>query len=256
MNTALNAMDMTGKTVLVTGASSGIGRDTSIFLSQLGARVILVARNEEKLRQTLSQMDGKDHLIKPYDITRHEQTSSWMLDTASESGPIHGLVHSAGITHTEALRFFDLAKLEEILDINLKSSFSLASAFRQKRVRATPEARLIFISSVAAIRGYPGLSSYAASKGGVLAMTRPLAVELAREGINVNCVIPGYVVTEMTESAQSGLPPDQWEKLQARHPLGVGHPRDISQPIAFLLSSGARWITGQALIVDGGLSLA
>jgi NAD(P)-dependent dehydrogenase (short-subunit alcohol dehydrogenase family) len=251
----LNPFDLSGKTILVTGASSGIGRDTAVLLSQLGARVILVARNEERLKETCSLMEPGDHVVSAFDLTHHDETSAWMSRLATAHGQIFGLVHLAGISHTEAIRFLDLEKLEEVFDVNVKTAFSLTKAFRQKPVRANPEARIVLVSSVSATRGYSGMTTYSASKGAVLAMTRPLAVELAREGIRVNCIVPGLVQTEMTIADKAMLPPKEWEALEQAHPLGVGKPRDISLPIAFLLSPAALWMTGQSIVVDGGLTI-
>jgi NAD(P)-dependent dehydrogenase (short-subunit alcohol dehydrogenase family) len=251
----LNPLDLTNKTILVTGASSGIGRDTAVLLSQLGARVILVARNEARLNETLALMQPGDHVVSAYDLTQHEQTSEWMAELAAAHGPLFGLVHLAGISHTEAIRFLDLEKLEEVFDVNVKTAFSLVKAFRQKPVRANPEARIVLVSSVSATRGYSGMTTYSASKGAILAMTRPLAVELAREGIRVNCVVPGLVQTEMTIADRAMLPTQEWTALEQSHPLGVGRPRDISQPIAFLLSAASGWMTGQSLVIDGGLTI-
>jgi NAD(P)-dependent dehydrogenase (short-subunit alcohol dehydrogenase family) len=255
MAAIINPMDLSGRRVLVTGASSGIGRDTCILLSELGARVVLVARDEERLQETLKQMRPGDHLVRAFDITRHDDTSDWMSQIAVACGPLFGLVHLAGISHTEALRFLDLAKLDEIIDVNLKSAFSLCRAFRQKNVRVRPQARIVLVSSVSAIRGYSGMSVYAASKGGVYSMVAPLAHELAREDIRVNCVVPGLVRTEMAAAIEIHRPAEEWAAVEKAHPLGVGQPRDVSQPIAFLLSAAANWMTGQALIVDGGLTM-
>jgi len=255
MAATLNPMDLSGKTVMVTGASSGIGRDTCIVLSELGARVILVARDEQRLQETLNGMSGGDHLIRVFDVTKHAETASWMSGIAKEIGAIFALVHLAGISHTAALRFLDMNQLDQILDINLKSAFSLAHAFRQKSVREQPEARIVLTSSVSAIRGYPGMTSYAASKGGILAITPPLAVELARENIRVNCVTPGLVHTEMSLGIQTQRPADTWDAVVNAHPLGVGVPRNISLPIAFLLSPASAWMTGQCITIDGGLTI-
>lgn len=252
---AVSPFDLTDRTVLVTGASSGLGRDACRLLVELGARVVLVARNEERLRETAATLPAERCWIRPFDVTRHAETADWMTAIAADYGPLFGLVHLAGVSQTEAVRFLDFERLEAVIDINLKSAFSLAKAFRQKPVRAHPEARLILTASVSALRGYPGMAAYSASKGGIVALTRQMAVELARENIRVNALAPGLVRTEMTAADRDQLPPAGWEALEQAHLLGVGRPRDVSMPIAFLLSEAARWMTGQTLVVDGGLTI-
>ena len=248
-------MNLTGKRILVTGASSGIGRDTCVLLAELGATVVLVARNEERLRQTLALMRPGDHSIERFDVTDHLAAEGWMRELARRLGPFDGLAHAAGRTHTQALRHLDWDVFRELVDLNLKSSFALLKAFRLKQVRAHPSASVVLVSSVAALQGYPGLSIYSATKAAVIAMARTLAVELAREGLRVNCVVPGFVVTEMTSEARQYLGEERWEKTREDHPLGLGAPRDVSQAIAFLLSEAARWITGESMVVDGGRTI-
>jgi NAD(P)-dependent dehydrogenase (short-subunit alcohol dehydrogenase family) len=255
MASTLNPLDLTGKTVLVTGASSGIGRDTCVVLSQLGATVVLTGRDQSRLEETLALMQPGDHIISAYDVTKHNETSQWMAEIAARTGALFGLVHLAGISHTEAIRFLDMDKLEEVLDLNLKSAFSLVKAFRQKNVRSNPEACVVLTASVSGIRGYPGMTTYSASKGGIIAITRPLALELAKENIRVNCVVPGLVHTEMTVEMQKHRPAKEWEAVKQAHPLGMGTPRDVSLPICFLMSPASAWMTGQAIVVDGGLTM-
>ncbi|MDI1310853.1 SDR family NAD(P)-dependent oxidoreductase [Prosthecobacter sp.] len=255
MAAIFNPLDLTGKTILVTGASSGIGRDTCVVLSQLGAKVVLTGRDRNRLEETLALMQQADHSISPHDVTNHSETSQWMSDIVSRTGPLFGLVHLAGISHTEAIRFLDMDKLEEVLDLNLKSAFSLVKAFRQKNIRSMPEARVVLTSSVSGIRGYPGMAAYAASKGGIIAITRPLALELAKENIRLNCVTPGFVHTEMTIEMQTLLPAKELEAAKQAYPLGLGTPRDISLPICFLLSPASAWMTGQSIVIDGGLTM-
>lgn len=253
MKSVANPMDLSGRTVLVTGASSGIGRDTCVLLSELGASVVLVARNEDRLRETLARMAPGNHLIRPYDVTEFQSTSDWMAEISRETGPIHGMVHSAGMAHTEALKLLDWDKYHQIMDLNLRSVFALVKAYRQRMVRARPTASVVLISSVAAIRGYPGHSIYSATKGAIVSAARTLAVELARESVRVNCVLPGLVVTEMAATVK--IVEGAWQKTVDKHLYGLGSPRDISHSIAFLIGDTARWITGESLVIDGGLTI-
>lgn len=249
-----NPLDLTGKTILVIGASSGIGRDACILLSELGAKVVLAARREDELQKTLSLMSGEGHRAYTLDVTEVREISPWVDRVAAECGPFDGLLNSAGATNTEAIRALDFDKMDHLIDLNLKSNFALVHALRKKHVRRRGATlSIVFISSVAAYAGFPGLTVYAATKGGIDAAVRTLAVELARESVRINSVAPGLVETEMVISYRQNVAGDK--AVQAgtdRHPLGLGRPRDVSNAIAFLLSDASRWITGTSLTVDGG----
>jgi NAD(P)-dependent dehydrogenase (short-subunit alcohol dehydrogenase family) len=247
-------MDMTGKTVLVTGASSGIGRDTCVLLAELGAKVALLARRESELGKTLSLLPGEGHQVFPFDVCQTRELSLKLREICQSMGPLDGMVHAAGITNTEALRFLDFDKMDQLIDVNLKSSIALAQAFRQKGVRRNnSQVAMVFISSVSGCKGFPGMTVYAATKAGINAVVRTLGHELAREGIRVNSVIPGLVQTEMVESLKNVVGDKGIADTFGSHPLGSGRPRDVSHSIAFLLSDAASWITGSSLVVDGGL---
>jgi len=247
----LNPMDLTGQTILVTGASSGIGRETSRLLSQLGARLVLVARNEERLAETLRLLEGDGHTVQPFDLALTAEIPRWLKKITASAGPLHGLVHSAGIHKLRPLRVLNPQTVDEVMRINLGAALGLAGGFCQKGVGA-PGGSIVFLSSVTGLVGQSGIAAYAASKGAVAAATRSLAVELARERIRVNCVAPGVVATELWDGVLKMLTPEQATALEATHLLGLGRARDVSYAIAFLLAETARWITGTVLVVDGG----
>lgn len=249
----LNPLDMTGSTILVTGASSGIGRETAILLSRLGARVILVARSREKLEQTLGQLEGTGHGVEPFDLSQYEAVPQWMRGLASTRGLLNGLVHSAGVQITAPLKTLDPKQVEAMWRINVTSGVWLAKGFRQRGVNITGGC-IVFLSSAAGLIGVAALSAYTASKGAIIALTRSLAMELAREGIRVNCVAPGWVRTEMTEEFAKRITEDSLAAIERNHPLGFGEPIDVANAVVFLLSSASHWITGTTLVVDGGLT--
>jgi NAD(P)-dependent dehydrogenase (short-subunit alcohol dehydrogenase family) len=244
-------MDLSGRSVLITGASSGIGRETALLLSQLNARVVLVGRNRERLEAACQRLQGTGHRVEPFDLAALAEIPRWMKALTASTGPLHGLVHSAGIHDLVPLRVLSPAKLEELLKINVSTAVMLAKAFCQKGCHQEGGS-VVFLSSVAGLAGGTGLAAYAASKGALLGLAKSLAMELAREKIRVNCVAPALVKTEMLARMQQSLTPEQFAALEAQHPLGLGTPRDVAHAIAFLLADTARWITGTTLVVNGG----
>ena len=248
-----NPMDLSGRTILVTGASSGIGRQTSVVLAELGARILLVARRREELERTATLLDPGEHRVEPFDLADLDAIPLWLKGLAERAGPIDDLVHSAGVHFTLPLRATPSRQYADLMRVNVDAAFFLAKGFRQKSVRRPGSTSgIVFLSSVMGLIGQAGISAYSASKGALVSMAKSLALELAREGIRVNCVAPGVVRTEMAENAEQVLTPEQYQAIAALHPLGIGTPRDAAQAIAFLLAETGRWITGTTLVVDGG----
>jgi NAD(P)-dependent dehydrogenase (short-subunit alcohol dehydrogenase family) len=244
-------MDLGGRCVLITGASSGIGRETAILLSELQARLVLVGRNTERLQATHQHLQGEGHRVEPFDLSALAEIPGWIKRLTAETGPLAGLVHSAGIQNSLPLRVLSPGKLEEVFRINVSAAVMLAKGFRQKGC-CRPDSSIVFVSSSTGLAGRPGIAAYSASKGALNALARTLAMELAPERIRVNCVAPGLVRTEMLEQVRDWLPPEQFAALEAQHPLGLGTARDVAHAIAFLLADTARWVTGTTLVVDGG----
>jgi len=246
-------MDLAGTTVLVPGASSGIGRDTAILLSSLNARIVLTGRNRDRLRETLARLDGQGHRVEPFDFSRLEEIADWLRSLTAGAGPLNGLVHCAGVELISPIRFVRQQDVEELVRINLLSSIMLVRAFTQKACHATPSS-IVFLSSIMGTNGAPSMSVYGASKAALIGLAKSLAVELAPRRIRVNCVAAGCVQTEMLARFRDLFSVEQFQALERAHPLGFGTARDVAHAAAFLLADTGRWITGSTLTVDGGYS--
>lgn len=247
-----NPMDLTGRTVLVTGASSGIGRETAILLSSLNARVVLAGRDHTRLEETLKAMGGLDHRVKAFDLSSTGEIAGAMKAIVMETGPLSGIVHAAGLHLAKPVRLLQAEEIDRIMKVNVQSALLLIRAFCQKGCFEASGASIVLLSSVAAVAGQPALSAYGATKAALMGIVKSVAMELARSRIRVNCIAPGMVRSEMTEHLLSMLLPEQVSAIEQMHPLGFGTTRDVAHAAAFLLADTGRWITGSTLLVDGG----
>lgn len=250
---AANPLDLSGRTILVTGASSGLGRETAILLSELNARVVLQGRNADRLQETRRHLQGEGHTLSVFDLLASDRISEWLKSITAQTGPLHGFVHSAGTAVTLANRLLSAKRADDLIRTNLTSALMLAKAFQQKGCY-TQGAAIVFLSSVVGLVGKNGASAYAATKAALIGVTRSLAVELAPERIRVNCIAPAMVRTEMFDRYAASAPPEQLAAEERHHPLGFGTPRDVAHAAAYLLAETGRWVTGTTLVVDGGYS--
>jgi len=248
-----NPMALDDKRIVVTGASSGIGRSCAEIIALLGGQVILVARNRDKLQETTDLLVGEGHILAPCDLSEIEAIPKWLKTLATTHGPFDGLVHSAGIASTRPLKTMSFSEYSMLMRVNLDAAYALAKGFRQRGVHGA-ESSLVFISSIAGISGQPGLTAYSASKAGLLGLARSLALELARDGIRVNSVTPGLVETAMIKQMQKSLTPEQLSEMIDSYPLGLGQPEDVGNAVAYMLGKTGRWITGSNLVIDGGIT--
>ena len=246
-----NPLDLWGSTIMVTGASAGIGQATAQLLSEFGAKIVLVSRNAENLEKTKLTLKGNGHLVAPFDFDKIGEIEAWYKTTVSNSGPLSGLVHCAGSRLLRPLKLSDPVETEGLLRQNVTSGLVLAKAFRQKGLHSAP-ASIVYVSSVMGYVGAPGITAYCTSKAAVIGMVKSVALELARDQIRVNCVAPGFVNTDMLKKTEESVGPEMFANIRNMHPLGFGEPLDVANAIAFLLARTSRWITGTTLVVDGG----
>jgi NAD(P)-dependent dehydrogenase (short-subunit alcohol dehydrogenase family) len=254
--TASPLQDFADRTLLVSGASSGIGRAIAVELVRRGARAVLLGRREAQLRETAEISGAAQRCeILTLDLARLEEIGPAIAAVSARVGKLYGLVHCAGVVQTLPLAASKPERLRAMLDVNLIAGMELVRAFARRDVAAEGGASVLWISSVYAHVGAPGQAGYCASKGAVSSAVRALALELAPRRIRVNAVSPGMVRTAMTDPSNSRMSADQWEKIVAMHPLGIGAPEDVARAAAFMLDPRNTWLTGTDLILDGGYTL-
>ena len=251
--------DLHGMTALVTGASGGIGSAIARGLAAQGARLAISGSNQAKLRAFRDELDEHtpqhlqevDHVAIACDLSDADQVEKLVPAALDSLGKIDILVNNAGITRDNlAMRMKD-DEWDAVIRVNLEAAFRLMRAVSKPMMKAR-FGRIITITSVVGATGNPGQVNYAAAKGGLVAMSKSLAQELATRGITVNCVAPGFIRTAMTDV----LPDAQKETLNSRIPMGrMGEGEDIAAAVAYLASKEAGYMTGQTLHVNGGMAM-
>lgn len=248
-NPTYNPYSLQGKVVLVTGASSGIGRATAIECSRLGAQVIITARNEQRLQDTFNQLVGTGHQMILCDLANEES-----VDQLAQAVPhLDGLVNNAGYQEYLPVPFIKKDKLEAIMSVNTIAPITLLQKLlRSKKI--TKGGSIVFTSSLAGLGiNAPGNSMYAATKGAISAFITGAAIDLSPKKIRVNAVCPGMVNTAIMDYGTIGE--EELKADAANYPLGrYGEPEDIAYAIIYLLSDASSWVTATNLVIDGGVS--
>ncbi|MUK49018.1 SDR family NAD(P)-dependent oxidoreductase [Aliivibrio fischeri] len=246
-------MSDNSKLFVITGASSGIGLSICVKLLQQGHRVLGVSRSEKPEIVELKSNFPNTFIFCEKDLSVDiDSFPKWLFSLSKLHGKFSGLVHAAGMIEIVPIRFNNYQKMSELFNLNLFSGLSLAKAYSDKRICVGSSSSIVFISSVAAHIGSPGLVNYSASKSALIGAAKSLAKELAPQRIRVNTLSPGLIKTNLTEDKCGSA---FFDKLEPFYPLGLGQPEYVADATAFLLSDEARWITGIDLVVDGGITL-
>ncbi|MDP4180460.1 MAG: SDR family oxidoreductase [Bacillota bacterium] len=249
-----DVIDLEGKNILLTGASSGIGRGIAIYLSKLGANLIMVARNQDRLNETYNLLEHGDHYYYSMDLNNLDEIGDMVSEVCSDGRKLDGLVHSAGISITVPIQYLKLADLNKIMNVNFYAFVELVKHFSNRK-HNNNGGSIVAISSISSKVGARGLTAYCASKGALESAIRSMALELAPKRIRINTVAPGIIETQMYEGLREIVNNNDFEaELKKRQILGVGHPEDVASATAYLLCSASKFITGSTMVIDGGYS--
>ena len=247
-------MDFSGKTAVITGGSRGIGRAVCLELAKGGANVVLCyAGNESAASETVSACEalGAKALAVKCDVSDGAQVKNLMDEAVKAFGRIDILVNNAGITRDGLLMMMKEEDFDAVISSNLRGTFLCMKAVSRLMMKQRC-GRIVNLSSVVGLRGNAGQVNYAASKAGVIGMTKSLAKELASRGVTVNAVAPGFIDTDMTAAMTEAA---KTATLAAIPMQRLGKPEDVAKAVAFLASDSAAYITGQVLAVDGGMAM-
>ncbi|WP_106830945.1 SDR family NAD(P)-dependent oxidoreductase [Parabacteroides pacaensis] len=247
-----NPFSLQGKSILVTGASSGIGRAVAIECSKMGAKLILSARNKERLHETsTSLINSEIHRIIPADLTDNDVLSDMMYLIDS---PLDGIVHCAGITNPKPFSFISSEDISKMMKINFEAPVMLTQHLL-KRKKITSGGSIVFISSISGVYiSSVGGSLYSASKGAIHGIVKAMALELASKSIRVNCINPGMIDTNIFK--EGIITKEQLVEDSKRYPLRRhGKPEEVAYAAIYLLSAASQWVTGTNIVIDGGYTL-
>ena len=236
-----------GKRILVTGASSGIGREIAVTFARRGATVVLSARNEERLAETLSRMPPRDHTVIRADITDAAERTA----LADQVGALDGVVHSSGTSVLSPIRLATEKHVRELFALNYEGPMLLTQRLLYKKA-VQNGGSILFLASIAAHIGVAGVGVYSGTKAALLASIRCLALEVVKNKIRVNCLSPSLVASPLLDLMAQNV---SLEEKSRDHPLGLGTPADVANAAVYFISDASRWVTGTTLIMDGGLTI-
>ncbi|MBF0275198.1 MAG: SDR family oxidoreductase [Nitrospinae bacterium] len=251
-----NFTDFSGRHYFVTGASSGIGKETAQLLASFGAKVTLTGRNEEKLQKVKENLRGKNHAYYVKDLSEPaDDIPQWLKSITKEEGGFDGLVHCAGFNRIRTLVSVKQNSLEEMMQVHFYSASMLVKAFSSSSNNTGNNNSIVLAGSAAALMGSKGQTAYASAKGALISASRVWAMELAPKKIRVNVASFGFIETEMIDDFKNTYPEETVKAIEKRHPLGFGNVHDAANVIVFLLSEASSFVTGQNIVADGGLTI-
>lgn len=247
MAETFNPFSLTGKTILVTGASSGIGRGIAIACSRMGATLYISGRNEERLKETLSALEGSEHSIAVGDLA----VASDVEHLVELLPSLDGIVHCAGIGERTLCKNIGQADIDKMMGVNFEAPVMLQTRLLQKK-KINKASSIVFIASIAPFLPTVGSALYSASKGAMIAYANCLSIELAPRQIRVNCICPGMIWTDLIY--RGGLTEEELREDEQKYPLKrYGTPDDVANAVIFLLSDASSWMTGSCLKIAGGI---
>lgn len=247
-----NPFSLKGKTILITGASSGIGRGIAIECSKMGAQLVITGRSIDRLNETLLSLEGSNHIKIVADLSKDDE-----LDRLVKECPeLDGCVHSAGIPKLMVVRYIQQKDLDQIIKVNTVAPIMLTS-FLVKTKKMRKGASIVFVSSISGVYiSTLGESSYSATKGAINGFVKGAAIDLAAKKIRVNSVNPGLVKTNILELAGEVFSDEQIQDKLKQYPLRrIGEPEDVAYGVIYLLSEASNWVTGTNIKIDGGFTL-
>jgi NAD(P)-dependent dehydrogenase (short-subunit alcohol dehydrogenase family) len=244
----MSVFDLTGKTILVTGASSGLGKQCAISAGMQGAMVIITGRNKERLEETFEKLHGTGHRTILADLTKPEDISG-LVDQLPE---LNGVVYSTGISDLAPARFIKKEDVEKTFSISFNASVLLTSELLAKKKLVKNACSLVFISTISTRYPFVGGAMYISAKAALESYAKVLALELAPKGIRSNSLSPAFVKTPMLNDTAEKYSDEAVRKIEAQQLLGLGDPEDVANVVVFFLSDAARWITASNLILGGG----
>lgn len=253
MEKQFNPFSLEGKTILVTGASSGIGRQCAIDCSKMGAKVVAIGRNKERLEILMSEMEG-DNAYYSFDLQMLDDIKEFVSNIVATYGKLDGFIHAAGIEVTNPVKLTKADDYESLFKVNCLSAFEIVKNLCGIKT-FNRGGSIVLISSISGIIARNGLAAYAASKGALMSAARVMAAEMAPREVRVNTVSPGTILTPMMQKALDEMTEEDKKKRIEGFPLGLGKTTDISNACIYLLSDASRWLTGQNLIIDGGYTV-